>query len=539
MCISLFLFCIGYAIGLIFEIEIDKASVTNFSLACISILAIGGTIFNFIIEQVNKSKMSIPSYLKLFIWKTDILTYEICIGIPLALIMIITNLLSQFTIGFILVISYCIISFLYILFYNYIYLQSKIITNHIWEVVASEIVSDKNVYYDYNESCFFTKSLTTLLSSENIIPSTERELFDKYVDLVQVHATPIFNKIGSTSVNLDLKLLTYYLYDYIDIYKYGLRNISPNDEEDWRIYQLRHYIKQMILNCKKYNDFFLMIHVYNFIIGTSIRDYERALPILSKEKPLSKIDHVMKLFLPDNLYLEHVSDHRTNPFIKLSYFLAIIECLMSTIRLHFCNDIYNEFDDKTTEINTTIEYSNYLKQALFRYKDIYQSKYPCIPVYIISSFVLLLNSTQFRSWETKAPAKINSFVNDLVRQSLIQLINLDQQDFLKNVDDSLDDFYFENKKPLLFNSIYSWRDFFSDEKHYFEFIVGMIVIIDLKFETVEFKEIMLNNLESQPFRHIDNSKENIIYAILKTIDIWSYSEDMKKILNEYLDKNKQ
>lgn len=157
ICISLFFFCIGYEIGLLSEARIEKTSLSNFSIACISILAIGGTIFNFVIEQASKSKLSIPSYLKLYIWKTDVLTYEICFRIPLALIMIIFDFPAQFTIGFVFVLFLCVISFLYILFYNYIFLQSKNITKHIWEIASFDIKSDKSVYLDYNESCFFYK----------------------------------------------------------------------------------------------------------------------------------------------------------------------------------------------------------------------------------------------------------------------------------------------------------------------------------------------------------------------------------------------
>ena len=539
ICISLFLFCIGYETGLLSKLIIEKVSLSNFSIVCISILAIGGTIFNFVVEQGSKSKLSIPSYLKLYIWKTDALTYEICFGIPLALLMIIFDFTAQFTIGIIFVLFFCIISFLYILFYNYIFLQSKNITKTIWDVVSFDITTDKRVYYDYNESCFFTNCLKGLLTSTNNIQSTDKEFFKGFVELVSIHATPVYDKIGSKSTNFDRDLLTYYLHDFIDIYRYGLKTLRPKDEDDWRIYQLRDFVRQMILNCKKYNDYYLMIWVYGYIIGVSMRDYGLVIPILDTSKPSSKIDHVMKLFIPDNLFYDNISNHKNNAFIDVTYLLAIISCIMSTINMYFCNDIYNEFDDKTTEIETTIEYFKYVSRLLAEYYKHFLSKYICIPVYIIASFVLLLNSLQFRTWEVKPPPQIESCVSSLVKNSLIKLIIYNKKDFLNNVDDSLSDFYYENNVPLLFKSIYSWRDLISDEKVYFEFIVGFIVIIDLKNDTYTEKELMFNSLTSTTFKHIDNSQECINNAIHKTINTWNYSEDMKEILRNYLDKFKE
>lgn len=378
-----------------------------------------------------------------------------------------------------------------------------------------------------------------MLSSTNNIPSSDKKLFERFVGLASVHATPIYDKIGSKPTNLDRDLLMYYLCDFIDIYKYGLRVLQPKEQDDWRIFQLEDFIRQMILICKKYNDFFLMIHVYGSIIEVSLDYYDMVLPLLDKDKSMSKIEHVTRLFLPHNLFIDNKSEHRSNPLIDVTFLLAIIEYFMSTIRVYFCNDIYNEFHDKSFEINTTIEYSNYITQLLLRYKDVYINKYICIPVYIIATFVLLLNSLQFRSWEVQPPESIRKTVNNLIKNELIRLVETNQNDFLNNIDNSLDDFYFENKKPLVFNSIYNWRELFSENECNFEFIVGLIVVIDLKYDIYDQKKDFFDMLTSTSFKHFDNTKESIKQAIDNTINTWAYSDDMEKILNEYLEMNKQ
>lgn len=532
----IFFYCLGSFFGFyleIYEPTIVSNSSKDIGMAGLSIFAIGGSflssnIFGYL-EKMNQMR-SLPRYLFRVLVITDFITWSVIFGIAISFTLVILAIESMtILLSFIFVLILLIVI---LLIYIYrIYLQKEFYINEedMFKKIYKDMDKNITVYNKYYDSGFFRDYIDNVVS-RNIEPNEiMKEHIINYISKLKNFSSKILKKIGLYEKNMEYELFDKYYYDLSRII---VSTIDAKNDSYWVINYIGEVINSEIRTIANTNHFFLEMSAYRKLIDTLQARYDRLSNYICFN---NNFDNQTIRLIEEMKYQSLISIANDGEFEikKITFSLALVGVLITRITTLFCNDMFSESQDQTNAFNNIKSYSNYLKDYLItKYGSFSLGNVYSLLVFIIGIYALVVNSRQFISLDQKIDEDKLYEIKDSYVKHYTSMLEESINDIIIKLDGSLDEI-----DANLFNSFYCWNLF---EDVSFKFIAGLLVVIDIKTEKdTKEKKKQFELLVVSKMRNIKISKKNIEDAIDRTKNTWVYSDDMKKILNEFLNNNKQ
>jgi hypothetical protein len=537
-------YCIGYFVGLKLD-SLCPPSFPNSSkdigFAGLSIFAIGGSFLTSNITQYLKSLSEIenlPNYFFKAYLITDFVSWAIIFGIAVSFITVVFILETlPILTGFISVLILLMLLLLLYIFIIFILKPQVMDFNSVLNRVFFDIDKDPTIYEKYYYSGFFRSFISKIFSKDFEPSAAENESIQKHQKIMNSFATPYDGKIGKYKKQMNFKLFQLYLNDLSKI----LVSIIDNKKDVyWIDNQILSIIDTEIKIIVNTFHFYLQMHAYSYLLGSLLSQFDNINDLIFNinktknfDKPIFKlIDYID---FHSSISIKQNYEHKR--LYILTYQLALLEVLSSHISANYCNYLFSESADYSDKFKETMEYSRYILEHFFSHFPSELKDNVAVIVYLIGMYALLMNSTQFRSWDVSIHENWKDKIKGdiIVRYLNLDVINKGITLIIEDLDKSLDVI-----DPYLFNSLYNWG-FDKNQDSSFKFIAGLLVIIDKKRnQNEDFKK-----LTQYAMRNLTFSDEQITSAINKTLKVddngkqifWEYSPEMIKVLNEYKSKN--